>query len=226
MSAPEPVAPPGAVADETALKKVDRWVDIVTSRLAKLTGLLVAAVLLLTTAVSKWDEVQKVFGLTEAPVPVATLPSSAAAAQAVECLTVNPAKFPERVRYSKASNAWIGSPSVEISGRNDCPPGVGIYLAITATSKMLTIEAPRLGQVTECDRASFSEPFCWDYWVPVETAKDKTWARNFPLPPARPKDDANLTDGTIQVSYQVRRMDKDGVLRGDSGGTIEVAIED
>jgi len=204
--------------------KLDRWVDIATSRIAKITGLLVAAGLLVTTAVNKWGEISKLVKPAAAPASSATADGRNAGQRPPACLTVTSAKFPAALVYSKGRNDWDGNAQVEVSGRNDCGPGVGLYIAITGTSKMLTLEAPGLGTVTECEKPSLSASACWDYWMPVDTKEDKTWVWRVRLPPARPKDDEHMTDGTIRISYQVRRMDDGSPLRGETPDPIKVSI--
>lgn len=206
------------------MTKVDRWMDIATGRLAKITGLVVAVGLLVTTAVNKWGEVAKIVNPPAPQAASAAAQGTNASRPPPDCLKVTSAKFPDELIYSRASNDWDGSARVEISGRNDCGPGVGLYIAITGTSPILTLAAPGLGQVTECERPSLSASACWDSWMPVDTKPDKTWVWRVRLPPASPKDDEHLTDATIRISYQVRRMDDGSVLRGETPDPIKVSI--
>lgn len=228
MSTPEAKAAgaaDAAAADAGKLSsKLDRWMDIATGRIAKVTGLVVAVGLLVTTAVNKWSEVTKLVNPPAAPASSAASEGPNATRPSPACLKVTSARFPNGLVYSRKRNDWDGDALVEVSGRNECGPGVGLYLAITATSKMLTLKPPGLGKVTECEKPSLSASACWDYWVPVETQADKTWVWRVRLPPAEPKDDEHMTDGTIRISYQVRRMDDGSVLRGETPHPIPVSI--
>lgn len=223
MSTPEANA---AVATDAGKpgSRLDRWMDIVTSRLAKVTALLVAAGLLVTTAVNKWNEVVKLVHPSAAPASAAAAEGRPTALPPPDCLKVTSTRFPNGLVYSRKLNDWAGDAQVEVAGRNDCGPGVGLYLAITATSNMLTLKPPGLGKVTECEKPSLSASACWDYWVPVETQADKTWLWRVRLPPAEPRDDEHMADGTIRISYQVRRMDNGNVLRGETPNPIQVTI--
>ncbi len=206
------------------MTKLDKWMDIATSRLAKITGLVVAVGLLMTTAVNKWTEVSKLVKPAAAPAASAAAADRNAGQRPPACLTVTSAKFPDEVVYSRTRNDWEGDAPIEVAGRNDCGPGVGLYIAITGTSKILTLAAPGLETVKECDKPSHEVSVCWDYWVPVETQEDKTWLWRVRLPPASPKVDEHLTDGTIRINYQVRRMDDGSVLRGETPNPIKVSI--
>lgn len=219
MSKQQPVAKGSA----EVVTRTNRWMDIATSHIAKTTGLVVALGGLGAAVLAQYDTVMKP-SVQQAPVgdPVATT-STLPGARVADCLTVNPPKFPDKAVYKTTLGSWDGRSTVEFSGRNDCGPGVGVYLAFKATSNVLTLSAPGLG-TRECEKPSFHEPVCWDSWAPVEANDDKTWVLRFGLPDASPRDDANMIDGQLRISYQLRRLNGGAVLRAGRAEAIPVSF--
>jgi hypothetical protein len=145
---------------------VDKLVDVLTARVTKITGLIVAIGGLTAALVQQFPNI---ISLLIALGILAPLP----------CVQVVSTKFPDSVNLSEWDNA-----KVEVRGRNNCNTELGLYLVFIRDSKnerLFTITA-RHSEFPECRTlASDAEPKCWDPKKPVRIGKGE-WSYGVPLP--------------------------------------------
>ncbi len=169
------------------------FVDLITGRIGKITGLVVAIGGLAVAALTQWESV--IDKLVELGWYTRT-----------ECLQVDPPIFPATVVYS----AWDNVMKMELKGRATCSNPPGLYVTFIPT-RVKTESPLRLRvlheELTECKGvlASFQEPRCWDPKIPVASGKGP-WNWVVHLPPLERVNDPPSVE-QIWIEWAVYKSD-------------------
>jgi hypothetical protein len=175
---------------DVVANRFDLFIERITGRVAKITGLVTAIGGLLVVGIHKSDDL---LGQLAAHGLYAARP----------CVTIDTSAFPATVKLSDWNNT-----TVRLHGTKNCATDVGLYVTFLRDfhDDQLFVMRPPRGNFSECNAfRSDLYPNCWDWRKPLVKGKGE-WTWNVPLPPLERLRDPRAVE-TIQVSWSVRDYD-------------------
>jgi hypothetical protein len=187
--------------DTEPTKAAFEFVDLITGRIGKIGGLLIAVGVILTQSELIRNKITALGLYTPSP-----------------CVQAEPLIMPATVKYSE----W-DSMKLKLKGRNNCSTPFGLfvtYIPRSASETNFVVKVPH-ESLPECTGRAQQEPKCWDGKRPVSSGKGD-WEWEFLPPPlARLSDPRRIEK--ISIAWYVYDYDapaKSAILVGNS--TIEV----
>jgi hypothetical protein len=166
------------------------FVDLITGRIGKITGLVVAIGGLAVGALTQSEQILNkltALGLYTPP----------------PCAQVDPLIIPATVKYSEWDNMKI-----KLKGRNNCLTSLGLYVTFvrrTASEPRYVLRVPH-DDLPECKGlAPLQEPKCWDPKKPISIAKGD-WEWDVLPPPLRQLSDPRRIE-KISMTWAVYDFD-------------------